>query len=819
MTKKTCNWLNKNELSGMQIRNDGNMYPCAIRWIPLSNEPSKYKDYKNLTLDDIQELRVKMSGEINEGKHQECQNCPLLHNVSDGEDSSVGPIKHLIYHPHTLCTLDCKYCFYTSEQKSIPISPEYEDVYENIKHFYDIGLLNKEQFCLDLGGGEPTLLKNIDKTIEFMSNTWENSTFCLMSNSTVTDKVNELIASLKGKYNNVKKCLITSIDCGTAKTYADIRRKDYYYQVANNLYNYVKNNVFDEVLLKYIFLDDLSNADDDNIFGFLHLCKYLDMVNKDVIKISLDVDWQKRKHTDGLIPDEILRTIARMYYFITEILKIDYYFASDYLNESTQNGKMAVEKILKYSKEYVGQTKTERELYETEVLQQNCYNIVPPKCNCIKEKSIKDKLQIAIITYNRKEYLERTLAQLLSKESPVKDFDITILDNASTDGTSELAELYSQKYPNLTHVRHSINIGGNGNVIKAFELAIASGKEYFWGLCDDDKYDFSNWKEVENCIEQKKDIICLSNYGILYNNGEEPSLSDKLMQMTFFPAGIYRTDLLESNVLMNMTYSISDCFPHMCATIHAINQNKEIYVLSEPVVFNGLHCNKQCSEISYTRGAANTEKAIRLEYSSWILGYANILNLLQRKRKFKKELFCKAILHNEVYGNWENFYHDMFYRYLDKRKYNYLFEIFYLLPIKHTFKFLFKSIFYKFKFHKETYKSKDDWTFYFEKRHYQKKIDKLAQKLNGKKILLYGNGMISQVLQENYDLSNLNIVAVTDRKLLGCDSIQSRYTKIAPNKLGTIDYDVILLAVAQGENIKKTFTNKGCKKEIVKLIR
>ena len=60
--------------------------------------------------------------------------------------------------------------------------------------------------------------------------------------------------------------------------------------------------------------------------------------------------------------------------------------------------------------------------------------------------SIKDKLQIYLITYNRKIQLEHTLKQILAKDSPIRNFDITILDNASTDGASELIDEYCQNF-------------------------------------------------------------------------------------------------------------------------------------------------------------------------------------------------------------------------------------------------------------------------------------------------------------------------------------------------------------------------------------
>ena len=122
-------------------------------------------------------------------------------------------------------------------------------------------------------------------------------------------------------------------------------------------------------MLKYIFLDDLSNAGNDDIYGFLHLCRELNNNVIDTkIKVSLDIDWFSRKHSDDEIPEEILKIIGKMYYMITEVLSIEYKFASDYLSNKTQQGAAAIEKVLKYAEEYSKQEKTEKELCEIESL-------------------------------------------------------------------------------------------------------------------------------------------------------------------------------------------------------------------------------------------------------------------------------------------------------------------------------------------------------------------------------------------------------------------------------------------------------------------
>ena len=42
--------------------------------------------------------------------------------------------------------------------------------------------------------------------------------------------------------------------------------------------------------------------------------------------------------------------------------------------------------------------------------------------------NLKEKLQIILITYNRKNTLKTTLDEILSENSPIKDLPITILD-------------------------------------------------------------------------------------------------------------------------------------------------------------------------------------------------------------------------------------------------------------------------------------------------------------------------------------------------------------------------------------------------------
>ena len=295
---------------------------------------------------------------------------------------------------------------------------------------------------------------------------------------------------------------------------------------------------------------------------------------------------------------------------------------------------------------------------------------------------IKNKLQIYLITYNRKKKFQETLNAILNINSPIKDFDITILDNASTDGTSELIQEYCVKYPNLKHIRHNVNIGGNANICRAFEMSASCGKEYFWVLCDDDKYDFSNWYEVEQEIQKNTDIICLADY-VFPNEQEKTNPAYQIFQLTFVPAGIYKTSLIDNNVLMNMYDAIITMFQQAVPCIKCINENKKIHVLSKPVVFNGLHFEDKVEEesLSYTRGSNEKWVSERRNKTIWIYGFANIISLLKDKY-LQQECMEISIPYKDMYGSWENFYNSMYYDYINVGYAHYFQDIYKMLHPK-----------------------------------------------------------------------------------------------------------------------------------------
>ncbi len=423
--------------------------------------------------------------------------------------------------------------------------------------------------------------------------------------------------------------------------------------------------------------------------------------------------------------------------------------------------------------------------------------------------NIKDKLQIILITFNRKDLLEKTFQQIFADNSPIKDFDITILNNNSTDGTDELVNEYCSKFPNLKHIKHKINIGGNANIAKAYTEY--SNKDYIWLLCDNDTYNWDSWHEIESAIENNFDCILTKNC--------KNTDSEIFHQANFAPACIYKTKNITSTVVENMYDNVRNLFPHLALTAKNINDGNRFYIVKKDIVNIGV--NPELKTM-YVRDLIADEVPLSRRMIFWSVGFFNSVELIKDRKKqieiinglkhFHKslfDLFKTIIIYNQELKE------DYFYN---------LQQIFRVLSFKQKLKFILAYILVKTS--RKNYKYwfiryKKEWEDYFQAVNEQKYLDDLSEKLKNKKVLLYGAGLISNVLLENYDLSKLNIVGICDKKFEKENREEFFYNlkTYSPNELKNLDFDVILFTLKEFEKIKQILKKDGINKKMLSAVK
>ena len=104
---------------------------------------------------------------------------------------------------------------------------------------------------------------------------------------------------------------------------------------------------------------------------------------------------------------------------------------------------------------------------------------------------------------------------------------------------------------------------------------------------------------------------------------------------------------------------------------------------------------------------------------------------------------------------------------------------------------------------KEELKDEKNSLIYLEKFNFEKQLKKIENKLKNKKIIIYGAGAFFQTIKKHYNISNLDIIGISDRSFLydnGCADCLG-YKKIVPNEIVKHKPDYIIVATKFYMNI------------------
>lgn len=86
---------------------------------------------------------------------------------------------------------------------------------------------------------------------------------------------------------------------------------------------------------------------------------------------------------------------------------------------------------------------------------------------------------------------------------------------------------------------------------------------------------------------------------------------------------------------------------------------------------------------------------------------------------------------------------------------------------------------------------------FLKENNFQKKLDNLAKKYKNKKVIIYGTGFCFDVVNENFNLSEINIIGISDIKFDDENNSDIKnyknYTIIKPSKIVENNPDVIFI--------------------------
>lgn len=114
----------------------------------------------------------------------------------------------------------------------------------------------------------------------------------------------------------------------------------------------------------------------------------------------------------------------------------------------------------------------------------------------------------------------------------------------------------------------------------------------------------------------------------------------------------------------------------------------------------------------------------------------------------------------------------------------------------------------------------EDLKKYLESINFQKQLNNIERKYKNKRILIYGTGLLFSTIVENYDISKLNIIGVSDRKYDNCHKGKCchGYKIVHFSKIKEQNPDYILISVFHFLPVMYRFKNIFFKNTKIKIL-
>lgn len=290
---------------------------------------------KTITKDMIIDRRREVFDMLNDDHSvTSCKGCQMV-ELKPFKEVDFSRLGHIDFSETSMCNIRCDYCYYT---KADAFNKSNFDSLEVLKEFSPDDVLWDS--AVDFGGGEPTILKNFDESIDYFKS--RGTRVFLYTNAAKYSQ-----AAYDGVLNGNISWLCVSLDCGTPSTYLKTKLRDYFSRVMDNLFKYVEasRKGHGNVSVKYIFTE--NNCGEDDITGFTYAMKALQPD-----KIWLTFDFEPTKGLDADSDDfgefdysKLIEAYAKLYLMLKKHGMNPGHFEENHLSQVSKQGQILLQKV------------------------------------------------------------------------------------------------------------------------------------------------------------------------------------------------------------------------------------------------------------------------------------------------------------------------------------------------------------------------------------------------------------------------------------------------------------------------------------------
>lgn len=200
-----------------------------------------------------------------------------------------------------------------------------------------------------------------------------------------------------------------------------------------------------------------------------------------------------------------------------------------------------------------------------------------------KNVNNKPLITIGIPTYNRARYLKNNLTNIYEQIKDNTDFEVLVINNASTDDTEEVVMAFKKQYHNLRYIRNEKNIGADANIYKVMEEAEGI---YCMLHRDDDYFVPGGLQEIKEIINQYRQcaIIFINNIKrsgeVIIGEGMDTFLNKVGQTVTGISYIIFKKEAFNS--IKNPKQFLNTAINHMYIVFSILKDNPLYVLINKP---------------------------------------------------------------------------------------------------------------------------------------------------------------------------------------------------------------------------------------------
>lgn len=171
------------------------------------------------------------------------------------------------------------------------------------------------------------------------------------------------------------------------------------------------------------------------------------------------------------------------------------------------------------------------------------------------------KISIVIPNYNHALFLKERLDSVFKQT--FQDFEVILLDDASTDNSCNLLKLYAE-HPKVSHV--IFNSHNSGSTFKQWQKGIKLSKgDYIWIAESDDYCKLNFLEKIMMNLEKGTDMCYCQSYDV---NEQGVILKSRLSYTDEFEPNIWKNDFTMKGSLFNSNYLlVKNVIPNASAIV------------------------------------------------------------------------------------------------------------------------------------------------------------------------------------------------------------------------------------------------------------